>query len=384
LANLGIEKVAACFEAKRALIVDDELHVRSLISRWLGDEGFECVQAESATAARQSLHGSRVQLVTLDITLPGQSGTELLEDIFAICPDVVVLMVTATQEARTAIDVLRRGASGYLVKPISREQLVLQARKSLAQRQMLIERRRYTERLERQVHEQTLALRRAHEETIHRLLAASSCRDVETGAHIIRTGLASEILASARGWSPADGETLRLAAPMHDVGKIGIPDAILRKPSKLTAEEFEVMKSHTKIGASMLEGSDVPMLQMARQIALYHHERWNGGGYPDRLAGNAIPEAGRIVAIVDAYDSLTHDRVYRPAMPESEALEILLRGEGKEFDPALLALFFQNLPLIRAMSVQHSDASRPHEDIGWNCLPSQLASLAAPAGCCQA
>ena len=136
-------------------------------------------------------------------------------------------MVTATQEARTAIDVLRRGASGYLVKPISARAVAAASPRSIAQRQMLIERRRYTERLEQQIRQQTVAIRRAHEETIHRLVAASSCRDVETNMHILRTGLMCEVLARARGWSADAAEMIRLAAPMHDVGKVGIPDAIL-------------------------------------------------------------------------------------------------------------------------------------------------------------
>ena len=364
-------------ETKRALIVDDEDHVRSLISRWLSDEGFECLQAGDAATAYNHLRDRQVHLVTLDITVPGCSGAELMEEVFAICPDVVVLMVTAVQEARTAIDVLRRGASGYLVKPVSREQLIVQARRTIAQRQMLIERRRYTEQLEQQIRQQTVAIRHAHEETIHRLVAASSCRDVETSMHILRTGLLSELLARAMGWSPAEAERIRLAAPMHDVGKIGIPDAILRKPSKLTRQEFEIMKSHTTIGANMLDESSVPMLQMARQIVLSHHERWNGGGYPIGLSGHAIPVAARIMAIVDAYDSLTHDRVYRPAMSEEAALEIIRHGDGKDFDPALLAVFFQSLPGIRGIAARYPDESRDDTEPGLNRLPLELATLGA-------
>ncbi len=370
---------AVAAEAKRALIVDDERHVRSLMSRWLSDDGFECLQAEDAPTACNHLRRSHVHLIALDITLPGRSGNELLDEIFAICPDVVVLMVTAVEETRTAIDVLRRGASGYLVKPISREQLILQARKTIAQRQMLIERRRYTERLEEQVRQHTAAIRRAHEETIHRLVAASSCRDVETSMHILRSGLLSEMLARAKGWSPAEAEKIRLAAPMHDVGKIGIPDAILRKPARLTPDEFEIMKAHVTIGANMLEGSNAPMLQMARQIALNHHERWNGGGYPSGLAGPVIPEAARIMAIVDTYDSLTHQRVYRPAMSEEEALEIMRQGEGEEFDPALLAIFLQHLPIIRSIAAQYPDEPRTDAEPGLKCLPGDLAALAEAA-----
>lgn len=379
MASCCMENRAVSAEAQIALVVDDEFRVRSLISRWLTDAGFQCLQAENATAACNYLRNYHVQLVTLDITLSGRSGIELLEEILAINPDVVVLMLTAVQETRTAIDVLRRGASGYLVKPVSHEQLLSQARKAIAQRKMLIERRQYTERLEEQVRRQTVAIRHAHEETIHRLVAASSCRDVETSMHILRTGLLAEVLAGAKGWSPSEAEKIRLAAPMHDVGKIGIPDAILRKPSKLTRGEFEIMKLHTTIGASMLEGSSVPMLQMARQIALSHHERWNGGGYPCGLAGPAIPEAARIMAIVDVHDSLTHVRVYRPAMSEDAALEIMRHGEGKDFDPALLALFFQNLPIIRSIAARYPDEPSEFAEFGLNCLPGELAALTEPA-----
>ena len=159
-----------------------------------------------------------------------------------------------------------------------------------------------------------------------------------------RTGLMCESLARAMGWSAEAAEMVRLAAPMRDVGKVGIPNVVLRKPSKLTREEFEIMKLHTSIGANMLENSSFPMLQMARQIAIGHHERFNGCGYPDGLAGQEIPEAARIMAVVDAYDSLTHPRVYRPAIAEEEALNIIRRGEGRDFDPEVVYAFYDNVP----------------------------------------
>jgi len=142
---------------------------------------------------------------------------------------------------------------------------------------------------------------------------------------------------------------------MHDVGKIGIPDAILQKPGKLTAQEFEVMKTHTVIGADIFAGSKVPMLQMARDIAFCHHERWDGKGYPRGLSGTEIPEGARIVAIVDAYDALTHDRVYRPAMSEEQALAVMRDGAEKQFDPVLLATFFRRLPDMRRLCRQNAD-----------------------------
>jgi len=212
-----------------------------------------------------------------------------------------------------------------------------------------------TERLEAKVHEQTEDIRQAQEEVICRLVSASTWSDEETGMHIRRTGLLSQALARATGWYGADVDAIRQAAPMHDIGKIGIPDAVLKKAGKLTPEEFEVMKTHTRIGGDILAGSRVPMLQMAREIALNHHERWDGQGYPRGLAGKTIPESARIVAIVDMYDALTHDRVYRTAMKEEEVLVLMRQESGKQFDPQLLADFFRHLPEMREILKRHAD-----------------------------
>jgi putative two-component system response regulator len=231
----------------------------------------------------------------------------------------------------------------------------LPVRNAMTGRPRTIDSQEYTRELEEKVRAQTVLLRRSHEETIHRLVVASMWRDEETGAHIRRTGLLSEVLARAAGWSAAEAETIRLAAPMHDVGKIGIPDAILQKPGKLTPEEFEVMKTHTTIGAEMLTGSDSPMLQMAREIVLCHHERWDGKGYPAGLAGLDIPEAARIVAVVDVYDALAHDRVYRPALPEDEILSWMRQRSGTHFDPGLAALFFAHYDEFREIAQEYPD-----------------------------
>ena len=211
--------------------------------------------------------------------------------------------------------------------------------------------------LEEKVREQTVDIRHANEEVIDRLVAAAQWSDEETGMHIRRTGLLSEVLARAAGWFGDDVAAIRQAAPMHDIGKIGIPDAILQKPGKLTPEEFAVMKTHTRIGADILSGSQAPMLQMARDIALSHHERWDGKGYPRGLAGKAIPECARIVAIVDVYDALMHDRVYRPALPEAEVLTIMQHGAGTHFDPLLMTFFFLHLSEIRRIAQAHPDDS---------------------------
>jgi PAS domain S-box-containing protein len=224
-------------------------------------------------------------------------------------------------------------------------------------------------------HEHVRNIQLAHEEMILRLLAVLALRDLETGAHIRRTGLFSEVLATAAGWGPARAKQLRMAAAMHDIGKIGIPDAILRRPGRLTDEEFEVMKSHSRLGAQMLHGSESSVMQLAQQIAMSHHEHWDGQGYPQRLAGAAIPECARIVAIVDVYDALSHDRVYRPAFSEPEVISMMLERSGTHFDPHLLECFFSVLPEIR----QISDAN-PDGELGETAPSPAVGSLVGSTG----
>jgi len=341
--------------ASTALVVDDESAVRELVSRWLSAQGLLCAQAAAAQAAWAHLQAHETHLVTLDIRMPGRSGSDLLPRISAEYPDTAIIMMTGVEEAHTAIEALTHGACAYLLKPVKREELIFHARRALERRQLILDKRRYTRRLEERVREQTAAIRRGQEETIHRLLSASLWRDEETGTHIRRVGLLSEVLARVAGWSVAEAENIRLAAPMHDIGKIGIPDAILRTPGPLSPEKFRIIQRHTLVGAKILAGSEGPMLKMAEEIALDHHERWDGGGYPAGLAGYAIPEAARIVAIVDEYDALTHDRVYRPAMPEERALAIMQQGAGTHFDPLLLAVFFANLSELSLIAQENPD-----------------------------
>jgi putative two-component system response regulator len=337
------------------LVVDDESYVREIVSRWLSDAGCSCGTAGSAREALAYLEGHDVGLVTLDITMPECSGMELLSQIKDRWPEIEVLMLTAVEETTTAIDAMTRGAYGYLIKPIGAEEMVFQAKKALEHRTLLVEKHAYTSTLEHKVREQTQLIRRAHEETILRLVSASKYRDEETGAHIRRTGLYCELFAEVLGWPAEQVQDIRMAAPMHDLGKIGIPDAILQKPGTLTQEEFEVMKTHTTIGAKMLEGSESVILNMAREIALCHHERWDGGGYPRGLAGADIPETARILALADVYDALTHDRVYRRALPEERALAIMEEGRGKHFDPFLFGVFMSLVPEVRRIAADNPD-----------------------------
>ena len=337
------------------LVVDDERVTREIITHWLTAEGHCCVQAENAEKAWQYLQEHPVHLLTLDVMMPGRSGLDLLHDVAKAYPDLAVIMLTAADHVDTTIQALTQGACAYLIKPFLPEELVFQARRALERRQLVIDNREHTLDLEEKVLEQTRMIRRGQEEVIHRLVSVSTYRDKETGMHIRRVGLLSEFLAREAGWSAQEADNLRMAAPMHDVGKIGIPDAILRKPGELTPEEFEVMKTHTIIGARMLAGSDTPMLQMAEEIALNHHEHWDGRGYPNGLAGQAIPESARIVAIVDLFDALNHHRVYHRAMPKEEIFAIMEQGAGKRLDPWLLPLFLGHFTEICGIAEEFPD-----------------------------
>jgi putative two-component system response regulator len=347
------EKVSATI-----LVVDDEAAVRNLLAAWLTQRGYRCVRADSVAAALRCLETEAIDLITADINMPGGTGIDLLRHVLKSNPDLPVLMLTGNRDTESAISALTAGAFGYLLKPTRQDELLAQVNHGLELGRLRIERRRYTEALEQRVREQTVEIREAHEETIHRLVHAAACRDVETGAHIVRTGVFSEILARAAGWPAAEVERIRMAAPMHDIGKIGVPDAILRKPGALTPDEFAIMKQHTVVGARLLEGSNSSILTMAREIALSHHERWDGSGYPAGLAGYDINEPARILSIVDVYDALTSDRPYRKAIQEEQVLKMMSAEQGRHFDPVLLTTFFSVLEEIRAAASRHPDA--PH------------------------
>ena len=350
------------------LVIDDEVEARDLVCRWLGGAGYTYLAASDAEGGLSLLERKPCEAVVLDIAMPGESGLNLLPRIRAIAPDTAVIMLSGLADAPTAIEALTGGACGYLIKPVGRDDLLRLLAQSLNRRLAIIGQRQRVSRLEQLVLEQATFVRSAQEEAIHRLVTASMFRDEETGAHLKRTGLYCQVLATAVGWPAAQVDLLRLAAPLHDIGKIGVPDAVLRKPGQLSDDEYAIMKAHVVIGHQMLEGSQWPVLQLAQEIAMFHHEWWNGGGYPHGLSGETIPECARIVAIVDVYDALTHDRVYRPALEEAEAMQIMRDRKGTQFEPALYELFCSVLPEMRLIGAAHPDvpwapANTPlHED----------------------
>jgi len=343
------------------LVVDDEPQTCELVATWLSDAGYHSAMAHSAEEALDFLAAHDVHLLTCDVQRSGRNGLELLSEIHARFPEVAVIVLTRSGDAQTAAAAMASGASGYLVKPVKPEEVVHQAQRALERRLLLLQRRRYQSDLEATVHRQNAKIREAHEETVVRLLAACALRDDETGAHAKRTGLLAALLAEACGWPVERVAEIRLAAPMHDIGKIAIPDSILRKPGALTGEQRKVMEKHTLIGARLLSQSTSPVLQLAHDIALSHHEHWDGGGYPRALAGRQVPEPARIVAIVDVFDALSHDRVYRPALPWKQVSELLNQGRASHFDPELLDVFLDLIPEACRISAEHPD-ERPADD----------------------
>lgn len=337
------------------LVIEDESAIRFMVGRWLTMAGFECYMAASCDEALAVLEMHPVQVIVSDICLPDGSGLEFLPVLRDVSPCAAIIMVTGLGDTATAIEALTHGASGYLIKPIAKETVLREVDRALARWQVTIEELCRSQVLENALAMQSWEQQCERERAIHQLVTASSFRDAETGAHIKRTGLFCEVLAETMSCPSDHVQNIRLAAPLHDLGKIGIPDAILRKPAGLTSDEFEVMKTHTSIGWQLLRDSQWSTMQLASEIALFHHERWDGTGYPNGTRGDAIPLAARMLSIVDVYDALTHDRVYRNALDEATALDLMRQGNGTQFDPDLFVIFERSLPQLRDISLEHPD-----------------------------
>ena len=346
-------------EAGPILIVDDEPSIVRVLARWLEAEGYACLRAFNAADALLALELRPVTLVISDILMSGMTGMQLLAELPARAPTTAAIMVTGVDDHSVAIDALNRGAYGYVIKPFDQNEILIQVANALDRRRLVMARQSYEEGLEEKVRERTASIRQREEEIALRLVIAADYRDEETGGHIRRMGLYAEHFAQLLGWPSERVDDIRLAVPMHDIGKIGISDQVLLKPGRLTDPERRHVEQHTTIGAKILDGSSIPVLQLAREIALSHHERWDGGGYPQGLAGDAIPESGRLVAIPDVYDALVNDRVYRKAWPEADVLAHIATGAGRHFDPTMAALFLEHADEFRSIRLGSAETSAP-------------------------
>jgi len=303
------------------LAVDDEASNLQLLRQILQDH-YRLLFAKDGARALELARSEQPDLVLLDVMMPGMSGYEVCAALKAnpATASVPVMFVTALTETADEVEGFEAGAVDYITKPVSPPVVRARVRTHLS----LV-------RMEE--------LRASRLEIVQRLGLAAEYKDNETGLHVIRMSHFSRILGIAAGMNELEADDLLHAAPMHDVGKIGIPDRILQKPGPLDADEWTIMKSHVTIGAEIIGEHDGGMLALARQIALTHHEKYDGSGYPYGLAGEAIPLVGRIVAIADVFDALTSIRPYKKAWTEQEALDFLHEQKGRHFDPALVDLF---------------------------------------------
>ncbi len=341
------------------LVIDDQATSRQILAQIVRsiDEFLEVEAFDCAPPALEWLRNNPADLILTDYKMPGMNGIEFLELARTLprTQHVPIVVITSHEQNDIRYRALELGATDFINKPIDHAECRARFHNLLElQRQRLIIENR-ANWLEEQVKAATHAIRVREHETLLRLAKAGEYRDEETGNHVIRMARFSRVIAETLGLDEAECESIELAAPMHDIGKIGIPDQILLKPGKLTPEEFEIIKEHTVIGYEILKGSPSKYLKMGAEIALGHHEKFDGSGYPYGLAGEDIPMSARIVAVADVFDALTSSRCYKPAWSDQDALGLLLSESGKHFDPQCVDAFLSQITRIREIRAALSD-----------------------------
>ncbi len=344
------------------LIVDDENSICTLISDYLQMNGFNCAVANAVEQALGILEKIPIDCILSDIKMPNRTGLDLLRSVRSSYGDKAFILFTGNAEINTAVTSMQEGAYDFLLKPIQLKQLLVSITNALEKKRLRDEIENYQKNLERLVEQRTAQINQAmkalevsHLDTINRLCQAAEYRDDETGYHVLRISKYCEILA--RGLNMSDEETwlLTKASPLHDIGKIGIPDSVLLKPGRLTVEEFEVMKRHATIGGAILRNATSKVSRVAEQVALTHHEKWNGSGYPNQLKGEEIPLMGRVTAVADVFDALTMKRCYKPAFSIEKSAEIINEGNGNHFDPKVIEIFNSNFEEMVRVKHEYTD-----------------------------
>jgi len=312
------------------LIVDDEPMIRDLLENTMARTSYSCSFAENGAKALEMISGQAFDIVVTDIDMPVMDGIELAKTIKSkFTADVIVM--TGQIHSYQYDEIIHIGASDFVEKPFSPREMVLRINRVVRERNLKQEAIK--------AHE---ALKESYIDSIHRLVMAAEYKDEDTGDHIVRIGEYCLLMAQKLNLSEEYKETIYYSSPMHDIGKIGIPDKLLLKPGKLTSDEFEIIKTHTKIGARLLSKSKSKILQMAQEIALSHHEKFNGLGYPNQLKEIDIPISGRITALADTFDALTSKRPYKDPYPPEIVYDIMKKEREKHFDPDMLDIFISN------------------------------------------
>jgi putative two-component system response regulator len=331
-------------------VVDDEKDIREVMEIAITSKGHHCTLVPDGEAAIRMMRQLQPEVVITDVEMPNMDGIELTRRIKAeFTADVIILTGFAPQHAYA--EFIEIGASDFVCKPVTPSEIIARLDRVLKERCLRAESMSAHQKLVA-AHEE---LQESYLDTIHRLVVATEYKDEDTGDHIVRIGRLSALLAQRLDLPDSEVEQIGFAAPMHDIGKIGIPDKILLKPGKLSTEEFDIIKTHTTIGARILSKSKSDIIRCAQQIAVSHHERWDGSGYPQGLAGTQIPLTGRIVTLVDTFDALTSSRPYKEPYPLDRTLDIMRQSRGNHFDPELLDLFLDNIDDIVAIKKEVRD-----------------------------
>ncbi len=347
---------------ERIFIVDDEPSNLKMLDRMLRGVGFRnLVLIEDPRTVLELYQAQRPALILLDINMPHLDGYQVMAQLQALgdplAPPVIIL--TAQHGRDFLLRGLAGGARDFITKPFDRNELLMRVGNLLDAHLAHCLVHDQKAMLEQMVCARTEELRRTRLQVVQRLGMAAEFRDEETGSHILRMSHTCALLARGAGWSEADCELMLHASPMHDIGKIGIPDAILLKPGALEPAEWAIMQSHATIGGHLLEGDDSDLMRLAREIALTHHERWDGSGYPHGLAGTAIPASGRIAALADVFDALTSERPYKKPWTVEASVALIRGNRGKHFDPDLVEVFLAELPGVLAIRERFAEPTAP-------------------------
>lgn len=342
----------------RILVVDDEDANVKLMCCLLENQGYKNIL--TTCDPRDVLpicQHNPIDLILLDLNMPYMNGYAVMHQLFHELGDNTppILVVTAQVSSEFKNKAFDAGARDYLTKPFDINEVISRVRNLLHVKLYHDSLLQQNEVLERKVSERTREIYSTRLEIVRRLGRAAEYRDNETGLHIVRMSKISELIGLACGMDVYDCDLLLNASPMHDIGKIGIPDRILLKPGKLDPDEWETMKTHTTIGSSILSGDDSELLIMAREIALTHHEKWDGSGYPNQLEGEAIPLVGRIVAVADVFDALTSERPYKSPWSVEDAVEFMNKQQGQHFDPQVIRHFNEILAEVVGIKDQYAE-----------------------------